>query len=144
MTAPRSVRFDLVVNNRLTRYVSAHPGASGSSVANRLVDEGLRMDEHPMIVFRDGATGRRAVVIGGADVREIIRAVRDVREAESASESVVEIVAKNSGQTTHQVLAAIDYWAAYPHEIDAWLAEADTLEAEMMGAAARKHDLLSS
>jgi hypothetical protein len=46
-STPRSIRFDERVNARLSAYVARHPGASGSTVANRFVDEALRMDEHP-------------------------------------------------------------------------------------------------
>ncbi|HJQ42001.1 MAG TPA: hypothetical protein VJ831_02855, partial [Jatrophihabitantaceae bacterium] len=73
-SAPRSIRFDETVSQRLATYVAGHAGWSGSSAANRFVDEGLRMEEHPGVVFRDGPTGRRAVLIGGPDVRDVIRA----------------------------------------------------------------------
>lgn len=59
------------VGERLTSYVASYPGWSGSSIANRFVDEALRMEGHPGVIFRDGPTGRRAVLIGGPDVREV-------------------------------------------------------------------------
>ena len=40
--------------------------------AERLIDEGLRMEDHPGIAFRDGPTGRRAALAGGPDVWEVI------------------------------------------------------------------------
>jgi hypothetical protein len=43
----------------------------------RLVDEGVRMEEHLGIVFRDGPTGRRAGLAGGPDVWEVIVVLRD-------------------------------------------------------------------
>ena len=64
-TFPRPIRFDSHVSDRLTAYVASHPGWSGSSAANRFVDEALRMEDHPGVIFRDGLTGRRAVLIGG-------------------------------------------------------------------------------
>ena len=36
---------------RLSAYVSRHPGWSGSSVANRFVDEALRMEDHPGVEY---------------------------------------------------------------------------------------------
>ena len=62
-------------------YVSRHPGLTASSVAARLVDEGLRMEEHPGVIFRNGPMGRRATLVGGPDVWEVIRALRSAREA---------------------------------------------------------------
>ena len=44
--------------------MAANPGMSLSSAANRLVDEALRMNEHPGIVFGPGPTGRRAGLVG--------------------------------------------------------------------------------
>lgn len=55
---------------------------SQSSATNRLVDEALRMWQHTMVVFRDGASGRRARLVGGPDVWGVIRAVRSARAAE--------------------------------------------------------------
>ncbi len=50
--AATPVRFDPTVAERLSSFVAANPGMSLSSAANRLVDEALRMSEHPGIVFR--------------------------------------------------------------------------------------------
>jgi hypothetical protein len=54
------VRFDVAVAERVASFVAANSGMPQSSAANRLVDEALRMSEHPGIVFRPGPTGRRA------------------------------------------------------------------------------------
>lgn len=144
-SSPRSIRFDERVNARLSAYVARHPGSSGSSVANRFVDEALRMDEHPGVVFRGGRTGRRAVLIGGPDVREVIRAVKSARAAEPDLDAaaVVELVAANSGVPARLVDIAIGYWAAYPDEIDAWIADVEALEAETMAAWERQQTLLA-
>ena len=42
----------------------------------------MRMTEHPGVVFREGPTGRRAGLVGGADVWEVVRAVKSARAAE--------------------------------------------------------------
>lgn len=59
--SPTPVRFEDEVAKRLRSFVASHPGLSLSAAANLLVDEGLRTDEYPGVVFRDGPTGRRAV-----------------------------------------------------------------------------------
>jgi hypothetical protein len=144
-STPRSIRFDERVNARLSSYVARHPGTSGSSAANRFVDEALRMEDHPGVVFRDGRTGRRAVLIGGPDVREIIRAVKSARSSEPDLDAtaVVALVATNTGLPERLVDTAIHYWSAYPHEIDAWIADADQLENDAMTAWERQQSLLS-
>jgi hypothetical protein len=42
--------------------VRLHRGEAKSRTAERLIDEGLRMEDHPGIVFRDGPAGRRAAL----------------------------------------------------------------------------------
>jgi hypothetical protein len=144
-SSPRSIRFDEQVNARLSTYVARHPGSSGSSVANRFVDEALRMDEHPGVVFRDGRSGRRAVLVGGPDVREVIRAVKSARRAEPDLNpaDVVALVAANTGVPARLVDVAVRYWSSYPDEIDAWIEEADALEAEALAAWERQQALLA-
>jgi hypothetical protein len=141
---PRSIRFDEGVADRLSTYVAAHPGMSQSSVANRLVDEGLRMAEHPGVFFRDGASGRRAVIVAGADVWQIIRAVREARAAEPDldPDGVLDLVRTNTGVSDRELHIAIGYWSAYPDEIDAKIAEAERFERSYEEEWRRGQDLL--
>ncbi|MDQ3600772.1 MAG: hypothetical protein M3408_05910, partial [Actinomycetota bacterium] len=59
MPNPLSIRFDRNVLERLRRQAASSPGATPSGLVQRLVDEGLRMAEHPGVVFKDGPGGRR-------------------------------------------------------------------------------------
>lgn len=126
---PSSIRFDARVLERLSRYRGAHPELTLSSAANRLVDEGLRSDEHPLVMFRDGAAGRRARLAGGPDVWEVISAVLSARRAnpDSSAAEVVEIVEETSGVPAAIVRAAVAYWADYPEEIDDIIARAEAI-----------------
>jgi hypothetical protein len=120
MTAPRSVRFDDLVLSRLEHYVLAHPGTSASSVTNVFVDEALRADDHPGIVFRPGPTGRRAGLAVGPDVWEVIAILRTVQSAEPdlAGDQLLDAVAEALGMPAARVRVAIRYYAAYPAEVD--------------------------
>lgn len=142
---PRSIRFDERVSDRLAAYVAAHPGWSGSSAANRFVDEALRMEDHPGVVYRDGPTGRRAVLIGGPDVREVIRAVRSARASEPdlRADEIVSLVSANTGAAVRLVETAIRYWAAYPDEIDSWIDDVESYEAQQLQAWDRRQNLLA-
>ena len=65
-----SVRLD----DRLAERLRLRARAAGESLSDRLrryAEEGARRDEHPMLTFRDGPTGRRAGLIGGPDVWEV-------------------------------------------------------------------------
>ena len=57
---------------------SRRSGQSRSAVAKQLLEEGLRMEQHPRIVFRSGPGGRRAGLIDGPDVWEIVSAVQGI------------------------------------------------------------------
>lgn len=120
MATPLFVRFDSSVLQRLNAFVASHPGMSLSGAANRLIDEALRMQEYPLIVFRDGPAGRRARLIGGPDVWEVIAAIESCRRAEPDvdTDSVAALVAETSGLVPQEVHAALLYWADYPTEVD--------------------------
>jgi hypothetical protein len=138
------VRFDEGVGARLASFAAAHPGLSRSAAANLLVDEGLRMAEHPGVVFRDGPTGRRAGLVGGPDVWEVIRAVKSARVAETGltDDDVVRLVADNAGMPARLVSIAVRYWASYPDEVEDQVAAAEAAQSSAELAWQREHDLL--
>jgi hypothetical protein len=139
------VRFSTEVAARLAAFSAAHPGLSLSAAANLLVDEGLRMVDHPGLVFRDGPTGRRAGLAGGPDVWEVVRTVKAVRaaEPEMSEDEVLGLVVENSGVPLRMIRTAVNYWASYPEEVDDWIARADQAESEAEAAWRRERDLLA-
>jgi hypothetical protein len=143
--APTPVRFDIAVADRLAVFVSINHGFSLSSAANMLVDEGLRMTEHPGVIFRAGPTGRRAGLAAGPDVREIVRAVRSARAAEPdlGEHELLAMIAENTGVPVRMIRVATGYWAAYPDEIDAEVAAADAAEENAERAWRREQELLA-
>jgi hypothetical protein len=143
--AATPVRFDAAVAERLSSFVAAHPGMSLSSAANRLVDEALRMSEHPGIVFRPGPTGRRAGLVAGPDVWEIVRAVKSARahEPDLAEDDLLMLVAENTGVLIRRIRVAVRYWASYPEEIDAEITAAESAEDAAEDAWRRERDLFA-
>lgn len=124
VSSPRSIRFDDDVLSRLDGYVRSRSGGTLSSVVNELVDEALRLADHPGVVFRDGPAGRRAALADGPDVWEVVSALHDVRAdtpAPVGDDLVAELVAV-TGLSSRQVRAAVRYYAAYPDEVDARIA----------------------
>jgi hypothetical protein len=146
MAGPRSVRFEPSTDAHLASFVSRHPGLSYSSAAALLVEEGLRMDAHPGVIFREGPAGRRAVIAGGPDVWEVVRAIQLTRAAEPklSSDDVLQTVTENTGVSDKHLQLAIAYYANYPDEVDAILADADQAEVEAAAAVARRHALLGA
>lgn len=120
MSKPVSVRFtdDLAVR---LRHRSARTGESSSSLARRLVDEGMRMDEHPGIMFRDGPSGSRAGLVGGPDVWEVIGVLNDVGGDGPAA--VARRAGKWLGLTEAQVRTVEGYYRTYAEEIDDRIAD---------------------
>lgn len=140
MPHPISVRFrDPGVADRLKTEAGAR-GASTSALAEELIDEGLRMRRHPLVGFRDGPAGRRACLLGGPDVWEVIGGLvgGDVAPGERV-ERAVELF----GLRREQVEAALAYYAEFTDEVDAEL-EANRRAAEEAEALwRRQQDLLA-
>jgi hypothetical protein len=143
-TSPSSVRFEPRVLERLSAFVAVHQEMTLSSATSRLVDEALRAREHPLITFKDGPAGRRARVVGGPDVWEIIGAVRSVRMAEPdlAGDEALTVVAETSGVPTPFLRAALAYWGDYPEEVDAFLDRARAEAVQAQTAWERQQELL--
>src|SRR3954449_3246002 len=77
MARPVSIRLPLGTLERLDARAT-HTRIPPRTLAQRYVEEGLRMDEHPLVRFADGSAGRRAARLGtGLDVWEVIVVVRD-------------------------------------------------------------------
>lgn len=113
-----SVNVSVRLDDRLADRLRLRARAAGETLSDRLrryAEEGARRDEHPMITFRDGPTGRRAGVIGGPDVWEIVMWIRDLGPGEDAVADLI----SDLPITSAQVDAALDYCAAYPEETQA-------------------------
>src|SRR6266571_2893776 len=104
MTTPLSIRFDPAL------------------LAQRLIDEGLRMADHPGVLFKDGPSGRRAALAYGPDIWEVIKFLREVDErGPAALDAAAEVLAVEA----NQVATAVSYYGDYKDEIDAEISDAD-------------------
>jgi hypothetical protein len=122
MTSPLSMRFEAALLARLRRRVNATPGSTTSALAQRLIDEGLRMADHPGVIFKDGPSGRRAALGYGPDIWEIVKFLGEIDErGPAALDAAAEVFAIDSSR----VSTAISYYSSYPDEIDAEVNEAD-------------------
>src|SRR5438067_12110010 len=76
-----SVNISVRLDEPLAERLRLRARAAGESLSDRLrrhAEEGARRDEHPMITFRDGPSGRRAGLIGGPDAWEVAMWVDDL------------------------------------------------------------------
>ncbi len=100
------------------------------TLAQRYVEEGLRRDDHPLIHFLDGPSGRRASIVGrGLDVWEVIATVLDNDGSVTEAAAYLQI-------PTGLVQAAAAYYGEYRDEIDAEIAANEAEYERGRGAAA--------
>ena len=113
-----SVNVSVRLDNTLAERLLVRARASGETLSDRLrryAEEGSRRDEHPMVTFRDGPTGRRAGLIGGPDIWEVVMWVDEI----VADGSDVDTLVVESALSRPLIDAALRYRSAYPDEIAA-------------------------
>jgi uncharacterized protein (DUF433 family) len=92
-------------------------GESANALAERLLEEGLRRDAHPLIDFREGAAGRRPALVGTRlDVAHVVDTWLN------SNKSVAETVEYFQLPERH-IRAALQYYAAFQEEVDEWRTE---------------------
>ena len=73
------------------------------------------MDEHPMIYFRDGISGRRPALLGTRlDVADVIETIRQNDRSVERTATYLELPAD-------RIEACLRYYADYGDEIDEWI-----------------------
>lgn len=111
---PFSTRLSRSTLARL-RARADRTGVARTALAERYIAEGLRMDEHPLICFREGAGGRRPALIGTRlDVAQVIETIRQ-------NENSVDAAAEYLDLPPSHVDACVAYYVAYQDETDAWI-----------------------
>lgn len=96
-------------------------GQKHTVLAERYLEEGVLMDEHPNIHFVDGALGRRAAVVGtGLDVWEIVEVAKDNGGSIAETAAYLEV-------DPRLVESAIGFYGSNREEIDDWIARAHAL-----------------
>ena len=121
------------------RRRSAQSGEPIVRLAQRYIDEGMRLDRHPGIAFRDGPAGRRPVVVGGPDVWEVIAAARSARER---GEELIDALAARLGVPADKIRVAVRYYAEHPDEIDRWITMVEEEAEQLERTLARERRLL--
>lgn len=137
-SAMLSIRMPDKTREQLEATAEAR-GETRSALMQRYIEEGLRMDRHPGIVFRPGPAGRRPALAGGPDVWEVVRVVQNV---EARGDRAIAEAASWLGLSAAQVRIAVEYYADYPAEIDSWLAKVDAQAVEAEDLFRRRQDML--
>jgi|BarGraNGADG00212_2_1021979.scaffolds.fasta_scaffold104576_2 hypothetical protein len=133
-----SLRIDTDTLERLEAE-SRRAGQSRSQLAKALLEEGLRMEVHPGILFRSGPAGRRPGLASGPDVWEVVRVFNGLRaQGDEALRSTAEL----TGLTPEQVRTVLSYYAEYGDEIDGWIRRVDQEASRAEAAWRREQELL--
>jgi uncharacterized protein (DUF433 family) len=113
MARPRSFRFSEQLLESLRERARVR-GESANALAERILEEGLRREDHPLITFREGPAGRRAALVGTRlDVSQVIDTLRE-------SENSIAAAAEYFGLPEPYVQAAVRYYAEFRDEVDEW------------------------
>jgi uncharacterized protein (DUF433 family) len=114
---PVSFRFDRGIVRHLRRR-AAEVGAPQATLAERYIEEGLRMDEHPLIYFREGAAGRRPALLGTR--LDVATVVETIRQHDNSVEDTAEYLDVSVGH----VEECVRYYVEHEREIDEWIKQA--------------------
>jgi uncharacterized protein (DUF433 family) len=130
-----SFRLPAVTLERLDARARAI-GTTRTTLAEQFLEEGLRLVEHPGIRFVDGPSGRRPGVIGtGLDVWEVVETIR-------ANHGSIDEAADYLGIPAAHARVAARYYAAFPVEIDEWIAGNQAVYDRELELAQRERELL--
>ena len=133
---PLSFRVRIETTDRLERYAK-EVGETQTALVERYVEEGLRMDVHPLIHFRDGFGGRRpALLATRLDVWQVVETIHQ-------NERSVEAAAEYLDIPVEHVRACLRYYADFQSEIDQWVARARAIEAREEENWRRQQELLA-
>jgi len=109
-TAPLSIRLPEQTVGRLADR-AGRSSMAPRTLAQRYVEEGLRMDDHPLVRYADGPAGRRARLISGPDVWEVISVAHDNDGDLVQTAAYLEL-------PLGVIQAAAAYYGTYTEEID--------------------------
>lgn len=109
-TVQRSFRIKEPILREIERI---RKNKAANAVANELLEEALKMRRCPGIIFSQGITGRRARVAGtGVEVWEVVYEYQIVgKDVEALKKALPHL-------TERQLIAALNYYRAYPEEIN--------------------------
>jgi len=98
-------------------------GESRNALADRLLGEAVRLEQHPLIRFRQGAAGRRQPFVVGTRLylHQVVSTVRTSRGA-------IDEAATYLGISPQLVRAAVGYYAEFADEVDEDGAVAERVE----------------
>ena len=122
----KSIRIQEKTCKEIER-IARESGKEFSSVVNELLDESVRTQRCPGIVFTEGVAGRRARIAGtGIEVWELIAMFRSVNEDPNRLRQAYHWL------TEQQIGSALCFYRAYPEDIDRLIMQNEELTGEYL------------
>ena len=140
MSRPTSFRLPDNLLARLDDEAAAR-GTSVSALVSSVLDEGLKARRFPGVVYRDGPTGRRAGIVNGPDVWEVVRALK---AQSGGAEDRVRKVSEETGLPMGQVRLAVDFYGEHAEEVDERIALDEQAAERVRASVERRQRLLSA
>lgn len=114
---------------RVADRTRSWPTKKDSDTYRRVIEEWVRLQDHPGVRFVDGPAGRRAALVGGPDIWEIIDVARDYGFDHA------QVLDAYPWLSADRLAIAKRYFDAFPDEIEALIEDnlrvADQLEHEL-------------
>jgi hypothetical protein len=117
-----TARLDEWLRDEIVRFWRRH-GEGPSSAMRRVAEEWWAMQEFPEIAFRDGVSGRRAVLRSGPDVWEVVVVARDYGgDRDGFYEHFAPHVRPEA------LDQGLEYAGRFPKQVDRWIEENERIE----------------
>jgi uncharacterized protein (DUF433 family) len=111
-TVQKSIRIQKKTTIEIEQ-IARDSGKEFSTVVNELLEEAIKIQRCPGIIFTEGTAGRRARIAGtGIEVWEVIATYKGV------GENFTRLQKAYHWLTEQQLKAAIGYYRTYPEDID--------------------------
>jgi len=105
--------------------IARDSGREFSAVANELLEEAIKIQRCPGIIFTEGTSGRRARIAGtGIEVWEVILTYKGVKKDFDRLSKAYHWL------TEQQLRSALGYYRVYPEEIDRLIKQNEELTRE--------------
>ncbi len=139
MGQPTSFRLPPDLLARIADEAAEH-GLTITALVTSILDEGVKTRRFPGITYRDGPTGRRAALTDGPDAWEIIRVIKGL---DGDGNERIRALLEETAITERQARLAVEFYAAYPDEIDARIELADRVQARIQDEVGRREALFA-
>jgi len=113
VVASTSFRISEAAKSRLTSR-AAREGVSVTALLDQLIIEGTEQIDYPGIMFRGSARDRRAALVAGPDIWEVVARLQELQGSE---ERRISMLSDESSLHPRLIRLALDYAAEHVEEI---------------------------